>query len=101
MTNLSKTGSKIDIETAESVTPLSLIGRVNKAYDLIHGNSGNNVIRHGVIDTADSADWYVRSYMRTLFASPNNNPLRQRFSNLDEILAWFDATYPLANETSK
>lgn len=101
MANLSNAGSKIDIETAESVTPLSPIGRVNKAYNLVHGDDGNNVIRHGAIDTADSADWYVRSYMGTLFASPNNNPLRQRFSNLDELLAWFNTTYPLTEEASE
>ena len=87
--------------SAESVTPLSPIGRANKAYDLVHGDDGNNVIRHGAIDTAESADWYVRSYMGGLFATPNDNPLRQRFSNLDELLIWFDATYPLADEASE
>ena len=101
MTNLSDTGSKIDIETAESVTPLSPIGRADKAYELVHGYDGDSEIRHGAINTADSADWYVRSYMGTLFALPNNNPLRQRFSNLDELLAWFNTTYPLANEVSE
>ena len=118
MANLSNTGSKINIETAEPVTPLSPIGRADKAYELVHGDDGDNVIRHGAIDTAESADWYVRSYhgaintaesadwyvrsyMGTLFASPTDNPLRQRFSNLDELLIWFDTTYPLADEASE
>ena len=102
---MSKTTNKESPEqsqsSAEPVTPLSPIGRANKAYELVHGDDGDNVIRHGAIDTAESANWYVRSYMGTLFASPTNNPLRQRFSNLDELLIWFDATYPLANEASE
>ena len=102
---MSKTTNKESLEqsqsSAEPVTPLSLIGRVNKAYDLVHGDDGNNVIRHGAIDTAENADWYVRSYMGTLFASPTNNPLRQRFSNLNELLTWFNTTYPLADEVSE
>ena len=101
MADLSNTGSKIDIETAKPVTPLSPIGRADKAYELVHGDDGDNVIRHGAIDTAESADWYVRSYMGTLFASPTNNSLRQRFSNLDELFVWLDATYPLVDEASK
>ena len=87
--------------SAEPVTPLSPIGRADKAYELVHGNDGDSELRHGAIDTAESADWYVRSYMGTLFASPTDNPLRQRFSNLDELLIWFDATYPLVNEASE
>ena len=85
----------------ESVTPLSPIGRADKAYELVYGDDGDNVIRHGAIDTAESANWYVRSYIGTLFASPTDNPLRQRFSNLDELLTWFNATYPLADEASE
>jgi len=84
--------------SAEPVTPLSPIGRADKAYELVHGDDGDSELRHGAINTAESADWYVRSYMETLFASPTNNPLRQRFSNLDELLVWFNATYPLADE---
>ena len=87
--------------STELVTPLSLIGRADKAYDLVYGDDGDNVIRHGAINTAESADWYVRSYMGGLFATPNDNPLRQRFSNLDELLVWFNATYPLAGEASE
>ena len=101
MANLSNTGSKIDIETAKPVTPLSPIGRADKAYELVHGDDGDNVIRHGAIDTAESADWYVRSYMGGLFATPNDNPLRQRFSNLDELLTWFDKTYPGAKQETE
>ena len=101
MADLSNTGSKIDIKTAKPVTPLSPIGRANKAYDLVYGDDGDNVIRHGAINTAESADWYVRSYMGGLFASHTDNPLRQRFSNLDELLVWFNATYPLAGEASE
>ena len=87
--------------SAEPVTPLSPIGRADKAYELVHGDDGDSELRHGAIDTAESADWYVRSYMGTLFASPTDNPLRQRFSNLDELLVWFNATYPLAGEASE
>ena len=87
--------------SAELVTPLSPIGRANKAYDLVHGDDGDSELRHGAIDTAESADWYVRSYMGGLFASHTDNPLRQRFSNLDEPLVWFNATYPLAGEASE
>lgn len=87
--------------SSEPVTPLSPIGRADKAYELVHGDDGDSELRHGAINTAESADWYVRSYMGTLFASPTNNPLRQRFSNLDELLVWFDATYPLADEASE
>ena len=87
--------------SAEPVTPLSPIGRADKAYELVHGNDGDSELRHGAINTAESADWYVRSYMGTLFASPTDNPLRQQFSNLDELLIWFNATYPLANEASE
>ena len=101
MGNLSNTGSKIDIETAEPVTPLSPIKRADKAYELVHGDDGDSELRHGAIDTAESADWYVRSYMSGLFASHTDNPLRQRFSNLDELLVWFNATYPLAGEASE
>ena len=85
----------------ESVTPLSPIERADKAYELVHGDDGDSELRHGAINTAESADWYVRSYMGTLFASPTNNPLRKRFSNLDELLVWFNATYPLAGEASE
>ena len=98
---INKENSEQPLSSVEPVTPLSPIGRVNKAYDLVHGDDGNNVIRHGEIDTAENADWYVRSYMGTLFASPTNNPLRQRFSNLDELLTWFNTTYPLADEVSE
>ena len=87
--------------STEPVTPLSLIERVDKAYELVHGDDGDSELRHGAIDTAESADWYVRSYMGTLFASPTDNPLRQRFSNLNELLAWFNTTYPLADEASE
>ena len=86
---------------SERVTPLSPIGRADKAYELVHGDDGDNVIRHGAIDTAESADWYVRLYMGTLFASPTNNPLRQRFSNLDKFLTWFDKTYPIDDSIEK
>ena len=87
--------------STEPVTPLSPIGRADKAYELVHGDDGDNVIRHGAIDIAESADWYVRSYMGGLFATPNDNPLRQKFDNLEQLLVWFDTTYPLADEASE
>ena len=96
-----KENSEQPQSSAELVTPLSPIGRANKAYDLVHGDDGDSELRHGAIDTAESADWYVRSYMGGLFASHTDNPLRQRFSNLDELLVWFNATYPLAGEASE
>ena len=94
---INKESSEQPQSSAEPVTPLSLIGRADKAYELVHGDDGDNVIRHGAIDTAESADWYVRSYIGTLFASPTDNPLRQRFSNLNELLECFNTTYPLAD----
>ena len=100
-----KTTNKESLEQplspAEPVTPLSPIGRADKAYDLVHGDDGDSELRHGAIDTAESADWYVRSYMGGLFATPNDNPLTQKFDNLEQLLTWFDKTYPIDDSIEK
>ena len=50
-----KENSEQPQSSTEPVTPLSPIGRADKAYELVHGDDGDNVIRHGAIDTAESA----------------------------------------------
>ena len=46
-----KTTNKENLEqpqsSAEPVTPLSLIGRADKAYELVHGDDGDSELRHG------------------------------------------------------
>lgn len=73
--------------------PLPPNERVNAAYKLVYGEGAEIPIRHESIATAQDADWFIRSYMGGLFAAPNDNPLTQRFSNLEELLTWFDQTY--------
>ena len=41
--------------SAEPVTPLSEIVRANKAYELVHGDDVDSELRHGAINTAESA----------------------------------------------
>ncbi|MEG4149602.1 hypothetical protein [Microcoleus sp. Pol12B5] len=72
--------------------------RVNAAYKLVYGEGAEIPIRHESIDNERDADWFVRSYMGILFATRNDNPLSQKFSNLDELLTWFYQVYPLQQE---
>ncbi len=72
--------------------------RVNAAYKLVYGKNAEIPIRHESIDNERDADWFVRSYMGILFATRNDNPLTQKFSNLDELLAWFYQVYPLQKQ---
>ena len=78
--------------------PLPPNERVNAAYKLVYGEGAEIPIRHQSIATAQDADWFIRSYMGRLFATPNDNPLTQRFSNLEELLTWFDQTYPIQQQ---
>lgn len=77
---------------------LSPSERVNAAYKLVYGKNAEIPIRHESIDNEQDADWFVRSYMGILFATPNDNPLTQKFSNLDELLTWFYQVYLLQQE---
>lgn len=72
--------------------------RVNAAYKLVYGKNAEIPIRHESIDNERDADWFVRSYLGILFATQNDNPLSQKFSNLDELLTWFYQVYPLQQE---
>lgn len=74
--------------------PLAPNERVNAAYKLVYGDDAEIPIKHESIATAQDADWFIRSYMGGLFATPNDNPLTQKFSNLEELLTWFDQNYP-------
>ncbi|HLO51390.1 MAG TPA: hypothetical protein VK211_23450 [Kamptonema sp.] len=81
--------------------PLPPNERVNAAYKLVYGEGAEIPIRHKSITTAQDADWFIRSYMGGLFATPNDNPLTQRFSNLEELLTWFDRTYPAQQQEER
>lgn len=108
MASYHKSVSKIPAETAEQLTeeselgelsakqstPLSPEERANKAYKLVYGENAEIPIRDKAVETAQDADWFVRSYMGGMFATPNDHPLVQKFSNLEELLTWFDETYP-------
>lgn len=108
MADSSKSESKVPTETTEQSTekveldelstkqsaPLSPEERANKAYRLVWGEKAESPIRDKSINTAQDADWFVRSYLGVLFATPNDHPLTQKFSNVDELLVWFDQTYP-------
>lgn len=114
MANSNKTASKILTETPEQFTkeveleelqssteqpteqsaPMSPEERANKAYKLVYGEDAEVPIEHKAINTAQDADWFIRSYMGGMFATPNDHLLTQKFSNLEELLGWFDQTYP-------
>ena len=108
MASYHKSVSKIPAETTEQLTeetelgelsakqstPLSPEERANKAYKLVYGEDAEIPIRDKAVETAQDADWFVRSYIGEMFAAPNNHPLTQKFSNLEELLTWFDETYP-------
>lgn len=108
MASYHKSVSKIPAETTEQLTeetelgelsakqsaPLSPEERANKAYKLVYGEDAEIPIRDKAIETAQDADWFVRSYIGGMFATPNDHPLTQNFSDLEELLAWFDETYP-------
>ena len=114
MANSNKTASKILTETPEQFTkeveleelqssreqlteqsaPMSPEERANKAYKLVYGEDAEVPIEHKAINTAQGADWFIRSYMGGLFATPNDHPLTQNFSDLEELLEWFDDFYP-------
>ena len=69
--------------------------RVDAAYKLVYGENGEVPTRHESIVTAEAAEWQIRYYMGGLFAEPNDHPLAQKFSNVDELLTWFNEAYPL------
>jgi hypothetical protein len=70
--------------------------RVNAAYKLVYGENAEIPIQHESIATDQDADWHIRSYMGGLFATPNDHPLTQKFNDLEELLEWFNETYPAA-----
>lgn len=78
--------------------PLPPNERVNAAYKLVYGEGAEIPIKHKSITTAQDADWFIRSYMGGLFATSNDNLLTKKFSNLEELLTWFDQTYPTQQE---
>lgn len=76
--------------------PLPPNERVNAAYKLVYGENAEIPIQHESIATEQDADWHIRSYMGGLFATPNDHPLTQKFNNLEELLEWFNKTYPVS-----
>jgi hypothetical protein len=114
MANSNKAASKVHTETTEQLTeqveseelstkqsaPLSPEERANKAYILIYGENAELPIGHRSINTTQDADWFVRSYMGRLFAKPSDHPMTKQFNNLEELLTWFNETYP-AQESEK
>lgn len=108
MTNPKKSASELPTETTEQLTkeveldelstkqstPLSPEERANKAYILVYGENAEIPIEHESISTAQKADWFIRSYLGRLFATPNDNPLTQTFGDFLKLLVWFDQTYP-------
>lgn len=108
MANSSKSESKVPTETTEQSTkevksdelstkqspPLSPEERANKAYVLVYGEDAEIPIEHKSIDTAQQADWFIRSHLGRLFATPNDNPLTEKFKNLEKLLVAFDQAYP-------
>ncbi|MEG4406449.1 hypothetical protein [Microcoleus sp. MON2_D5] len=78
--------------------PLPPNERVNAAYKLVYGENAEIPIKHESIVTEQDADWHIRSYMGGLFATPNQHPMTQQFNNLEELLDWFNKTYPVAAE---
>lgn len=89
------TESQIQKPQLSEGQPLSPNERVNVAYRLVYGENAEILIGHEAIVTAQDADWFVRSYIGGLFATPNDNPLTQKFDNLEQFLTWFDETYPV------
>ena len=73
--------------------------RVNAAYKLVYGENAEIPIQHELIATDQDADWHIRSYMGGLFATPNDHPLTQKFNDLEELLEWFNKTYPVLAES--
>ncbi len=80
--------------SAKQSAPLSPEERANKAYVLVYGEDAKIPTEHKSIRTAQDADWFIRSYLGRLFATPNDNPLTEKFKNLEELLVGFDQAYP-------
>lgn len=78
--------------------PLPPNQRVDAAYKLVYGEDAEVPTRHESIVTPEAAEWQIRYYMGGLFAEPNDHPLTQKFSNVDELLAWFNQTYPVQQQ---
>jgi|GEM_PF-6519160 len=78
--------------------PLPPNERVDAAYKLVYGEDAEVPTRHESIVTPEAAEWQIRYYMGGLFAVPNDHPLTQRFSNVDELLTWFDQAYPIQKQ---
>lgn len=78
--------------------PLPHSQRVDAAYKLVYGEAAEVPTRHESIVTPEAAEWQIRYYMGGLFAVPNDHPLTQKFSSVDELLTWFDQTYPVQKE---
>lgn len=78
--------------------PLPPSQRVDAAYKLVYGEDSEVPTRHESIVTPEAAEWQIRYYMGGLFAVPNDHPLTRRFSDVDEVLTWFDQAYPPQQE---
>lgn len=77
--------------------PLPSNERINAAYKLVYGENAKMPPKDEAIAQPDD-EWFIRSFFGALFATPNDNPLTQKFSNLDELLTWFYQAYPLQQQ---
>ena len=69
--------------------------RATLACKLTFGENAEIPETHNSIKTPEQSDWFIRSYFGKLFAQKNDNPLTEKFGNLENLLKWFDETYPL------